>query len=86
LPCFGKIASPREYALGAPQNCGSKFSNNDVALGRRQLVVQYNGATLLCRYAFGAGVDRSLVWYERSTPTDLNLSIAPNPDFAESKR
>jgi RHS repeat-associated protein len=37
-----------------------------------QLVAEYNGATLLRRYAFGAGVDRPIVWYEGATLATRN--------------
>ncbi len=37
-----------------------------------QLVSEYEGATLKRRYAFGAGVDRPIVWYEGSGLTNRN--------------
>lgn len=37
-----------------------------------QLVAEYNGATMLRRYVFGAGVDRPIVWYEGSGLTARN--------------
>jgi RHS repeat-associated protein len=37
-----------------------------------QLVAEYNGTTLLRRYAFGAGVDRPITWYEGAALTNRN--------------
>jgi RHS repeat-associated protein len=37
-----------------------------------QLVAEYNGAALNDRYAFGAGVDRPIVWYETDDFSDRN--------------
>jgi RHS repeat-associated protein len=72
-PCTTPTTLDLEYdPLGRLRTTAASSTTTTFLYSGDQLVAEYSGSTLLRRYAFGAGVDRPLVWYEGSALTTRN--------------
>jgi RHS repeat-associated protein len=71
LSVAGSAAASLTYdPLGRLRQSSSAGVTTDYLYAGDQLVAEYNGTTLLRRYAHGAGVDVPLVWYEGAGLSD----------------